>query len=146
MWENTEAWRQALLLAFFFSSPNLYIDIVRVAPFLLELLALLPEAAFIEAFATCQFFRKLGIHVASDLFNLNNGALHRLSVGKGELPHLAQEDDDVVYTFIQQEKTFINTQLRGTFGRLLEKRGTDTFITNHRCLLVGDGGQGRIRV
>jgi len=37
MWENTEAWRQALLLAFFFSLPNLDINIVWVTPFLLEL-------------------------------------------------------------------------------------------------------------
>src|SRR5450755_1227442 len=109
MWENAEARRQALLLAFFFSPPNLDINIVWVTPFLLEIPTLLPEATFIEAFAICQFFRKIGIHVASDLFDLDNGTLHRLLVGKGKFLHLAQECDDVVHTLIQQEKTFINT-------------------------------------
>src|SRR5260370_21333214 len=109
MRENTRARRHALLLAFFFSPPNLDIDIVWVAPFLLELPALLPEATFIEAFAIRQFFRKVGIHVAPDFFNLDNGTLHRLLVGKGKLLHLAQEGDEVVHALIQQKKTFINT-------------------------------------
>ena len=91
---------------------HLDIDIVRVAPFLLILSTLLPEATFIEAFAVCQFFRKIGIHVASDLFDLANGTLHRLLVDKGKFFHLAQEGDDVVHALIQEEKTFINTQLR----------------------------------
>src|SRR4029077_17941776 len=109
MWENTQARRQALLLAFFFSPPNLDINIVWVTPFLLELPTLLPEATFIEAFAICQFFRKAALHVAADLFDRGNGALYRLLVGKGELLRLAQEGDDAVHTLIQQEKTFINT-------------------------------------
>jgi len=109
MWENTEARGQALLLAFFFSPPNFDIHIVRVAPSILELPTLLPEATFIEAFAICQFFRKVGIHVASDLLDLDNGPLHRLLVSKGKFLHLAQEGDDVVHTLVQQEKTFINT-------------------------------------
>src|ERR1700739_1537079 len=140
MGENTQARGQTLLLAFFFSLTNLGIHIVRVAPFLLEFPALLPEATLIEAFAIYQFFRKVGIHVASDLFDLDNGTLHRLLVGKGKFLHLAQEGNDVIYALVQEKKTFINPQLRGTFGRLLEKRGTDTFITSHRCLLSGDGG------
>src|SRR6478736_3643301 len=108
MWENTQARRQALLLAFFFSPPDLDINIVRVAPFLLELPALLPEAALIEAFAICQFFREIGIHVASDLFDLDNGTLNRLPVRKGKCLHLTQEGDDVVHTLVQEEKTFID--------------------------------------
>src|ERR1700756_2153820 len=126
MWENAEARRQTLLLAFFFSLTNLDIHIVRVTPFLLECPALLPEANLLEAVAIYQFFRKVGIHVASDLFDLDNGTLHRLFVGKGKFLHLAQEGDDVIYALVQEKKTFINTQLRGTFRRLLEKRGTDT--------------------
>jgi hypothetical protein len=51
---------------------------------LLELPTLLPEATFIEAFAICQFLRKIGIHVASDLFDLDNRTLHRLLFGKGK--------------------------------------------------------------
>src|SRR5882724_3784378 len=43
IWENAEARRQTLLLALFFSPFNVDINIVRVAPFLLELAPLLPE-------------------------------------------------------------------------------------------------------
>jgi hypothetical protein len=41
---------QSLLLAFFLSPLNVDVDIVRIAPFLLELSTLLPETAFVEAF------------------------------------------------------------------------------------------------
>ena len=130
MWQNPEARRQTLLFAFLFSLLNVAINNVRVAPFFLEPPALLPETACIKAFAIRQFFREIGAHVAPDLFDLDNGALYRLLVGKGKFLHPSQEGDDAVHTLIQQKKTFIDTQLRGTCGRLLEKRGTDTFITN----------------
>jgi hypothetical protein len=107
--EDTEARWQALLLAIFFSPANLDVNVVRVTPFLLELPALLPEVAFIEAFAIRQFLRKVGIHVASDLFDLDDSTLHRLLVGQGKFLHLAQEGDEVVHTLVQQEKAFIDT-------------------------------------
>jgi hypothetical protein len=109
MRENAEARGQSLLPAFFLSPANLDINVVRVAPFLLELPALLPEATFIGAFAICQPFREFGIHVASDLLDLDNGTLHRLLVGKGKFLHLSQEGDEVVHALVQQEKTFVNT-------------------------------------
>src|SRR6267142_4939261 len=51
MWDNAKARRQTLVLALFFSPFNVDINIVRVAPFLLELATLPPEAALVEALA-----------------------------------------------------------------------------------------------
>jgi hypothetical protein len=75
MWEDAETRRQSLFLALFFSPFNVDINIVWVAPFLLELPTLLPEAAFIETFAFGQMLGEIGVHVAPNLLDLDYRAL-----------------------------------------------------------------------
>jgi hypothetical protein len=72
-----------LVLAPFFSPSNVDVGIVRIAPFLLKLVALLREATLIEAFAVGQMFSEISVHLASNLFDLDYGALYRLLVSKG---------------------------------------------------------------
>jgi len=109
MWENAETLWQSLLFALFFSPFNFDINIVRVAPFFLELATLLPEAALVEAFAVSQVLGEIGVHVAANFFDLDYGALDRLLVGTGKLLHAMQECDDMIHTLIQHEQAFVNT-------------------------------------
>jgi hypothetical protein len=103
MWENAETPWQSLLFALFFSPFNFDINIVWVAPFFLELAALLPEAAFVKAFAISEVLGKLSVHVATNFLDLDYGALHRILVDKRKLPQAAQEYNYVVHTLIQQK-------------------------------------------
>src|ERR1700730_8010790 len=107
MWENTEARRQTLLLALLFSPFNIDINIVRVAPFLLELPTLLPEVAFIETFPFGPVPGEIGVQSAPNLLDLDYRALHRFFVAKRKLFHTAQERDDMIHTLIQQEQAFV---------------------------------------
>jgi hypothetical protein len=101
--DDADTLRQSLLFALFFSPFNFDINIVRVAPFFLELATLLPEAALFEAFADSQMFGETGVHVAANLFDLDYGAPHRFFVAKRKFFHTAQECDDMIHALIQQE-------------------------------------------
>jgi hypothetical protein len=87
--DNTRG--QPLLLSFFLAALDVDVHIVRVSPLLFKCSTLLPEAAFIEAFTVGQVFGEIRVHIAADFFDLDDGALHRILVGKGKLLHLAQE-------------------------------------------------------
>src|ERR1700704_4343274 len=100
MGDNAETPGQSLFFALFFSLFNFDINIVWVAPFFLKLATLLPETALIEAFTVSQMFGEIGIHVATNLFHLDYGALHRLLVGKGKLLHVMQKGNDVLHTLV----------------------------------------------
>jgi len=109
MWEKAKARRQTLVLALFFSPFNVDTNIVWVAPFLLELATVLPEAALVEALAVSKVFGDDSVHLTTDPFDLYYGALQRLLVGKRELPHAVQECDDMIHTLIQQEQALVDT-------------------------------------
>ncbi len=126
MRDNAEPRRQSLLFAFFFAALDVDIHVVGVSPLLLERAALLPEAAFVQAFAISQVLGELHVDVGANLFDLDYGGLQRLLVGKRKLLHAAQDGDDMIDTVVPQEKAFVDAQLRGTCGLLRGNRGTDT--------------------
>src|SRR5215470_11631110 len=95
MWQDTETWRQSLLLALLLTPLNVEVNVIRIAPLLLEVPALLPEATLINALAIRQFLREIGVHIATDFFNLDNGALKRFFLGQGQRLHSSQQGDNV---------------------------------------------------
>ena len=75
MRENADTWWQSLLLALFLAPLDVDINVIRVSPFLLKIPALFPETAFVETLAIGQSFGEIGIHIATDFLDLNNGDL-----------------------------------------------------------------------
>jgi hypothetical protein len=79
---------------------HLDVNVVRVPPFLLEIPLLLPKATLIEAFAVGQFLGEIRIHIATDLFDFDDGALQRFLLCKGELLQVAQEREEVICSLV----------------------------------------------
>src|SRR5262249_10627336 len=127
--------RQSLLLAFFLAPLDIDVNVVRVSPLLLLGVLLLPETAPVGAFTVGQMLGEIRVHIAANLFDLGYGRLQRILFSKWQFFHAAQEGDEVIKALVHQEQAFVEAQLRGMCGRLRGKRGPDTFVISHRCLL-----------
>jgi hypothetical protein len=112
--EHTEPRRQPLLLAFFLAPLDLKVNVVRVPPFLLKFPASFPEVSFVKSLAVRQFLGEIGIQIAADLFDFDDGILQRFLLCTWELRRVVEQSHEVIYTFVQQKEAFVDSKLTGT--------------------------------